>query len=135
MPTDVLASLPAWKRTVSQQRGAELRAQAEHVVKPRERALAAARRVARAKARLQREQHRVARTAAAHRQLERKREAAVAVSDEIDKLVGRDVTARLADAPLPDEAEVERLSVLFNQQLSARPRVRARALPAPRQLA
>lgn len=112
-----MASLAPWQRRVAQERSAARLEQTAQVSTTRRREVAAAARVAHLKARIQRETLTAARVEAVRDVHERKRLAAREVAEESDKLVGRDVTRLLADAPIPDEIEVVELSQLFNEQV------------------
>ena len=116
-PSPVALSLPPWQRRIAKERSSTRLEQTAALIDSHKRELAAEARVAHLKAKIQREKHAAARREAVREAQERKRQAAREVAEESDRLVGRDVTRLLADAPMPDDIEVVELSQLFNEQL------------------
>ena len=115
--SDVMASLPTWKRTIVKQRGAAWQAENAMRKEQRRRAAETAEKVARLKARIQREKHATAKTESAYQVSEQRRQNAKELNLENRRLLGHDVTARLMELPTPSPEEVQKLSVLCNRQL------------------
>jgi Ca2+-binding EF-hand superfamily protein len=116
-PGPAAVRLPRWKQKLLLERQEAKQANAALISEQQQREQQAAQRLARLKAKAQRELSRAKFVAVQHRQLEQKRQLVRRMQEEQDRLVGRDVTARLADLPAPDAEALRALSVEFNEAL------------------
>lgn len=105
-PGPLFPRIPEWKRKLSEQRRQANAAETMLVQASRTRELVAQDKLAKLKARAQRELQKAASSAALEEQLAKKQQTIQEMKAELDKRTGRDVTAKLADVPLPDEEEV-----------------------------
>lgn len=112
-----LPQMPEWRRKLAAQRAEANQLTSSIVTASANRAEVARERLARLKARAQRELTRAASLAALEDHKERRRMAVAQVRKESDELVGRDVARRVADVPELSEEEIHSLSTLFNAKL------------------
>ena len=117
IPRPALHTMPEWKRRVAAQRAESTQRTASIMSEASTQEEAARARLAKIKARAQRELSRAASAAVIEEQQEKRRLLKARVRAETNALIGKDVTERVREIPEIDENEVRSLSMLFNQHL------------------
>ena len=116
-PGPLFPKIPEWRRKLTEQRQQANAAETMLVQASRSREMLAQERLAKLKARAQRELQKAASSAALEEQLVKKQQTIQEMKAELDKRTGRDVTAKLADVPMPDEEETKALSSIVNDAI------------------
>ena len=116
-PHPAAIAMPPWRQKLIEQRAAASAVASSLLNESAMRERQAREKLARLKAKAQRELTRAASVAAVEDQRERKKAAVAEMRAENDRLIGRDMNALIANVPMPSEEEILTLSRQLNDQL------------------